>query len=203
MRKILIFFIIVLTCNAGDGFASVDCPFLPAFQSMRKQLDTMPVLTAISTLQKYFVENENPQACELFEINRLLGQRESPLIKLKLGAKEIAAQVVFRCNEFDPVTAQCQSPMNDDTVHYFSNGAVPLPFPEKNTPYRVISELPATQLIGLYQTSLASALDGKPARRLGDAAVNKWRQSNDANVLFAIYKTQGPWRYRKAVWYFK
>ena len=194
--------IAALLC-ATTVFAQDDCPYLPAFKTLRQQLDTMSPIDAVAALQKYAGENDNSSACESFEIDRLLGERETKLIKLAIGGKEIPAQVVFRCKRFDSKTAQCQSPMEDGTTQFAAVGITAMPVPMEGLKFQVVSKLPNAKLIGIYRTSMASALDGKPAKHLGNGPAGKWQSTYKTSALMAIYKTAGPWAYRKAVWYFE
>lgn len=157
---------------------------------------------AVAALQKYVATHDNPEGCELTEIDRLLGEKERSLINLELKEAKIPAQIVFRCNRFDPRTAQCQSPMEDGTAHGIATGISPKPFPSAGSAFRVTSKLPAAKLVGLYRIALSDALDSKTASRLGSSNTGKWQPTRTTSALIAIYKTKGPWAYRKAVWYF-
>jgi hypothetical protein len=98
----------VLLCSVAGALAQEGCPYLPEFEPLRKQLDTLSALDAVAALQKYVAEHDNPEGCELTEIDRLLGERDTALVKRVLGTREIPAQLVYRCNDFSTKTAQCQ-----------------------------------------------------------------------------------------------
>jgi hypothetical protein len=185
--------------------AGSDCPYLPEFKSLQKQLENLPALDAVVALQKFVLEHENPEGCEYAEIDSLLQEREVTLIRLAIGGGEKPAQVVYRCDEFDPTTAQCRSPMEDGTARPLSAGVVPMTSPPAGSAYRITSAIPASELVGIYQVTLSDALNGKPAVRIGKESTGKWNRPrrNTSVALMAVYKTQGPWAYRKAVWYFR
>jgi hypothetical protein len=192
-----------LAIGAVGASAQEDRPYLPEFKALRSTLDGMSPLKAVQALQDYVVHHENPEGCELDEIDRLLAEREPKLVSLSISGKKIPAQVVYRCNEFDPKTAQCRSPWEDGTAHPMSTGIALMPTPEAGTPYRVAGRLPSAKPVGLYCASLADALDGKAATPVGNTGRGTWRVPAQAAALIAIYRTRGPWDYRKAVWYFE
>lgn len=197
------FLVILVACAATAATAQDTCPYLPEFKVLRPKLDAMPLADAVAALQSYVAEHDSPNACEYFEIDRLLSDRETKLVKLVFGGKELPAQLVFRCDRFNPKTAQCQSPMEDGTAQYADVGVVPTTVLNGRTAFEVVSNLPGAHLQALYRTSISNALDGRPAKRLGNVPLGKWRASHEISVLIAIYRTTGPWAYRKAVWYFQ
>lgn len=178
------------------------CPFLPAFKKLAKQLDSMSPQVAVLALEKYVVENDNPEACELFEVNKLLAEREQKLIHLTINGKAIPPQMVFRCNQFNQATSQCQSPMEDTTAHMASNGIVPAAMPVAGTEYKIESALPNANLISVYQMTLGNISQGKRGKRVADKAISRWLVAKDTSVLIAVFQSKGAWQYRKAVWYF-
>lgn len=192
---------VVLACSAAHVFAQDTCPYLPAFKVLRNKLDSMSPLQAAKALQSYAANNNNPENCEYMELDRNLAARESMLVKMVSGGRDTPAQVVFRCNDFNPKTAQCQSPLEDGTVHAMPVGK-PSVQPQSGAAYRIASQLPAATLHAIYRTSQSDALDGRPAARLGMHSQGKWSAMPPSTVLIAIYKTKGPWAYRKVVWYF-
>lgn len=205
MKTLLsILFAAVLAIGAVGASAQEGCPYLPEFKALRSKLDAMSAQKAVQALQDYVVHHENPEACELDDIDRLLSEREPRLVSLVIGSKKIPAQVVYRCNEFDPITAQCRSPWEDGTAHPMSAGIALMPAPAAGTSYRVAERLPSAKLVGLYRISLADALDGKAATAIiAKKGQTSWRPVSGAIAFIAIYKTDGPWAYRKAVWYFE
>ena len=193
----------LVLCFASDARAQGKCPYLPEFSALQTQIKNITAPNAVIALEKYLAAHENGQACELVEIDRLLSIKEIALIKLTAANSEIHPHSVYRCNEFNPKTAQCQSPMEDGTAHPMSAGITFTPVAAPRTAMRIVSSLPTAQLIGLYQTTLTSALDGKAAKRLPHSATVYWKTRHQESILIAIYKTTGPWAYRKAVWYFQ
>jgi len=195
---------LLLACAACTRPAAVEeggCPYLPQFIELRPKLAGLPPAKAAAALQAYSATHENPQACEATEIDRLLGDLEKQLFVLVSGEQRLAAQVVFRCNQFDSQSARCDSPMADGTSHPLSFGIQPLPGPAgPNLQFQ--SEQPGAELIGIYQIALGDALDGKAATSLGNVSPVAVPASSQDSALIAIYRTTGPWRYRKVVWYF-
>lgn len=194
---------LLMVCSSASALAQEKCHYQPAFATLQQQLPTMPAPEASKALQKYFVEHENAQACELTQIERLLDGKEIELIKLSSGNTTLKPHSFFHCNQFNPKTAQCQSPMEDGTAHPMQANLAFKPLPTPAATMRLTSDLPGAKLIGIYQTTLAAALDGKPAKPLPLGDTIKWKAGRSGGVLIAIYKTTGPWAYRKSVWYFQ
>jgi hypothetical protein len=196
---------VVLACNAAGVFAQDVCPYLPAFKALRGQLDNMSALDAAKALQAYASNNDNPENCEYMELDRALAARERKLVKLVSGGRDTPAHAVFRCNEFNPKTAQCQSPLEDGTAQLGESGVTPAAAPKPGASYDIISLLPSATLHAVYRTSLSDALNGRAAKKVGIHSRGKWYSMPPSTVLIAIYKTKaikGPWAYRKVVWYF-
>ena len=65
------------------------------------------------------------------------------------------------------------------------------------------SEVPGTQLMGVYRASLPELIDGKTATRLEITGntVDLGQMGKNA-VLIIIFRAPAPWIYRKLVWYF-
>ena len=199
-----VFLFLALSIGSGPTLALDQdaCPFLPAFKKLAAQLDSMPAQAAVLALEKYAVENDNPEGCELFEVNKLLAEREQKLIHLTINGKSIPPQMVFRCNQFNKTTSQCQSPMEDTTAHMVSNGINPAAMPMAGTGYQIESALPNANLISVYQMTLGDISRGKRGKRVVDKANGRWLATKDTSVLIAVFKSKGTWNYRKAVWYF-
>ncbi len=145
---------VMVMCYAGSALAQDKCTYLPAFAALQAQNQRIAAPSAAIALEKYVADHENAQGCELAEIDRLLSIKEIALIKLTTANTEIHPHSVYRCNEFNPKTAQCQSPMGDTTAHPVSAGITFIPAPAPGTAIRIVSSLPAAQLVGRYQTTL-------------------------------------------------
>lgn len=142
------------------------------------------------------------KSCEYSEIDRLLAIEEAKLFQFIAEGTKQTAQVVYRCNQFDPRTARCESPLEDNTAHPFSSGISPLTIPDGKQ-IKFISALPRANLAAVYRVSLADALDGKSATLLSSGTETIAFPSSAKNIaLIAIYTTQDTWRYRKAIWYY-
>lgn len=182
--------------------AQDECAYLPAFQKLLTQLPILSPSQAAVALAGYVSSHENPENCEYSEIDRLLAGQEVKLFGFVAGNTRQDAQVVYRCNQFDPRTARCESPMMDETAHPFSAGIPSLAMPDTRR-IKLITELPGATLAAIYRVSLANALDGKVATLLSSGKSEiSFPSSTKGMALIAIYKTSGPWRYRKVVWYF-
>lgn len=178
------------------------CTYLPEFQALSAQLSQQPAGKAAAALTRYIADHENLENCEYTEIDRMLAAQEAQLFRVLADKTDLKAQIVYRCNQFDPRTANCDSPMQDNTAHPFSAGISPLAVPDTRK-IKVVSELPGATLQAIYQISLADAIDGKSATLLSSKKSELLLISGkNGFALMAIYKTTGPWRYRKIVWYF-
>lgn len=183
--------------------AAVPCPVLPEFKRATGAAARLPAARAASTLEAYAATHENPEACEAFELDRRLGLIEARLFVLRHGEKRVAAQLVARCNEFDPTTARCSSPMEDGTARPAALGVKPLsevlsgPLEFEN------SRNGTSSLLGVYVIRLSDAVDGRAATPVqpvgGELRLPRGLQNF---ALMAVFKTEGAWRFRKAVWYF-
>lgn len=178
------------------------CPYLPAFKALREKLKAQSAIEAVATIEAYAATNENPEGCELAEIDRLLAEREKTLFHLRAEKQDLLAQVVLRCNEFDRRTGMCQGPMMDATAHPHSQAISPLAVVTETL--SLVSDMGTARLVGVYRISLKDALDGKAAThiRLTKGRFTLPGKGKD-QVLMAIYQTAGPWRFRKAIWYFR
>jgi hypothetical protein len=196
--------VVTFICLAANVSAQDNCPYSLEFKSLRGTLTAFSTLEAVNRLQVFAEKNKSPEHCEAVAIDQALGERERLLIKLSSkGSKESPAHVVFRCDVFNSKTAQCQSPMEDGTAHPNLNEKVIVPLPiQKSGAFEIVSQLPDAKLYAVYLTTLSHALDGKPAKPLSVRSGVKWSTVSPSTVLIAIYKTNAPWAYRKAVWYF-
>ncbi|WP_338846087.1 hypothetical protein V8J88_20340 [Massilia sp. W12] len=192
-----------LSCAPPLAQAQAQCAYQPAFKTLQQQLPSLSSAQSIQALQQFYAANENAQPCEVARIEQLLDDQETALIRLHMGSVARKPQRLLRCNQFTAKTAQCQSPYEDNTAHPLQNNLRFTPWPAPPHVLRLQVDLPQAKLIGVYQTTLAAALDGKPAKRLGAATQIKLREAEKNLVLIAIYKTPGPWAYRKLVWYFE
>lgn len=192
----LVFLLLSACAKAEDT-----CNYLPEFQEVRKTLPALPAMEKVSALEKYYTDYENPLSCEMFKIFDLLNEYEKPLFKLQSSNSDIDSQQVTRCNRFDDKTAQCSSPMQDTTAHHHTDS---VGIPDQGVmQFSLTSAFKKAKLLGVYTIPNADILDGKPATRL---TLDNNRFTLDTSkkhfVLIAIYKTDGPWDYRKAVWFF-
>ncbi len=197
------FVALILICSANSAQATQTCRYLPTFGALQQQLPQLNAQQAVTALQKYLLEHDNAQSCELAEIERQLDAKEIEMIKLSADGIALRPHHIYRCNEFNPRTAQCQSPFEDGTAHPLQVNLQFKPLARPTTALQLSDTLVEAKLIGLYRTSLAAALDGKAAKPLPKNIAIKWKASSTDSILIAIYKTSGPWGYRKAVWYFQ
>jgi len=163
----------------------------------------MTARQASAALESYAATHGNPEGCEAADLDRRLGEAERELFLLRRrDQRSLLAQAVYRCNEFDPVTAACRSPMEDGTAHPMSAGIASLALPPGQA-FTVVGERNGAKLQSVYIVSLADALDGRPATRVKMQNGSATLPAGAKDVaLTAIFKTNGPWRYRKAIWYF-
>lgn len=192
-----------LACLTPAAMAQTQCSYQATFLSLQQQLPSLPTAQGILALQRFYAENENAQFCELARIEELLDSKEAALVSLRQGSAELKPQHLMRCNLFNGKTAQCQSPYEDLTAHPRQNNLNFKPWPVPTQALRLKVDLPQAKLLAVYHTTLAAALDGKPAKRLSTSPQFNWQGKSKNEVLIAIYKTPGPWAYRKLVWYFE
>jgi hypothetical protein len=195
--------VIVVGIAAGvPAVCGAECPYLPAYTKMSNSIQRLPPAPAAAALEKYTQNHENPEACELIEIDRKLGELERHLFALTARRKHVKPQVVYRCNKFDSVTARCDGPMADGTAHFLGFGIAPLSS-RPTERVSITTERRGAAFQAAYSTSLRDILDGKAAVRLqtGDGMVTLPGDMRNM-VLIAIFKTDGLWQFRKVVWYF-
>jgi hypothetical protein len=179
-----------------------ECPYLPEFRQVEQDVRGLSPVQAAAEWDRYLLQHENPAFCEAADVDRRLGELERDLFLIVTDGQRIPCQLVLRCNQFDPVTAQCRGPMEDGTTGPLSPG-VGTPLSGTHEPFAIVSSLPGTTVEGLFVTSMGDALDGRPATRLSMDLSAVTLSSGARNViLMAIYRTTGSWAYRKAVWYF-
>jgi hypothetical protein len=58
---------------------------LAAFETLQRQLPALAPAQALTALERYSLDNENPAACESFEIARLMSDQEVRLVFLDDG----------------------------------------------------------------------------------------------------------------------
>lgn len=202
MRAFWAYPLLMLSAGLATPAVSDTCPYLPAYRQLQSTLPGMTARQASSALESYAATHDNPEGCEAADLDRRLDEAERTLFSLRLqDQRRLPAQAVYRCNEFDPVTAACWSPMEDGTAHPTSAGIAPLAPPAQA--FTVGSERQGAKLQSVYVVSLADAVDGRPATRVKLQGGSATLPAGAKDVaLIAIYKTKGPWRYRKAIWYF-
>lgn len=203
MRTFWICALLMLSACVATPAVSDTCPYLPAYRQLQSTLPGMTAAQASTALESYAATHDNPEGCEAADLDRRLGDAERALFSLRTqDQRRLPAQAVYRCNEFDPATATCRSPMEDGTAHPMSAGIAPFA-PPPAPALAVASERKGATLQSVYIVSLADALDGRPATRLTLQAGSTTLPAGARDLaLIAIFKTKGPWRYRKAVWYF-
>jgi hypothetical protein len=170
MKTVVRFVATLITCVIMTACASAQhgCTYSPEFTDLRSTLAMLSTLEAAKKLQAFAAKNKNPSNCEAMAIDQALGEQERLLVKLATkGGNESPAHVVFRCNVFNPKTAQCQSPLEDGTAHPNLDGKTMAPLSiEKSGAFEIVSQLPDARLHAVYITPLGHALDGKPAKPL-------------------------------------
>lgn len=194
---------LVLAMSAAPAIAGSDtCPFLPEYRKLRATLSKLPAAQAAAALEQYSATHDNPEGCEAADIDRRLAPLEAGQFLATHGRQSRTADVVFRCNQLDAASGRCTSPMEDGTAHV--DGVVKTRrgrFPDRAV--SLASRRPDARLIGVYLTTLPDVIDGKPPSvQPPTAEVSVPTTKHGGRVLMAIYETGGPWRYRKAVWYF-
>lgn len=177
-------------------------PFLPQFEAMRGTIAQAPPSEALQLLYAYFANpaNENPAACEAFEIERLIGERERRLVALDIqGRAPLHPDTAYHCTRFVRRTTQCNGVVADDTGHIDAlptQNATPAPFVAQ-----LRSALPGAWLIGVYRATLGDGFLERPARRL-DACKPITMTPKPGDVLIALYFAPAPYKVRKLVWHF-
>ena len=156
------------------------CAYLPAFQALSAQLPSLSPSQAAAALSRYVASHDNPENCEYSEIDRLLTEQETKLFRFFADETRQDAQMVYRCNQFDPRTARCDSPMADNTAHPFNAGISPLAIPDSKR-ITFVSALPGATLAAIYKVTLADALDW------GDE--NPQFSQTKVNVVFVLFLT--------------
>jgi hypothetical protein len=188
--------------TADPAQASEACDASPAWRALRHRLPDMKPSAAVRAVQRHVAFRPKPQPCELAQIDRALDPVERSLVVLQAGTRRLPAQAVFRCEAIDPGTAQCRGPVPDATLDpaRVAIATADLPAATSGLDY----QLPQARLTAVYRIGLADALEGKPATRL-DPAKGGFMLMKDGTdwILIAIIEAKGPWRYRKAVWYFR
>jgi len=202
MRAFRVYPLLMLSAGLSMPAIGDTCPYLPAYRQLQSKLPGMSARQASAALESYAATHDNPEGCEAADLDRRLGEAERELFSLRFqDQRRLPAQAVYRCNDFDPMTTACRSPMEDGTAHPLSAGIAPLAPPTQA--FTVDSERQGVKLQSIYVVSLADAVDGRPAKRVKLQGGSATLPSGAKDVaLIAIYRTKGPWRYRKALWYF-
>ena len=180
--------------------AAAGCPYLPEFVALQAELPKLSPADVSDRLTQYASQYVNPEGCEGAEIERLLTEAESQLFHLAYADTRPAAQLVFRCDEWDPKTTRCQGPVEDGTANPSNIGLTALKMPTSDL--KLESDMKNAKLLGVYVLALADALDGKPARKLSDGSTFALPAGSKDVAVVAVYQVDGTWKYRKAVWYF-
>ncbi|MBL8574105.1 MAG: hypothetical protein JNM13_10550 [Hyphomicrobiaceae bacterium] len=178
--------------RADDG-----CPMSPARDKIMRDATGLAAAEAIARLE-LLLRADRIKTCEAIAIDRAVARAEASLIGLRTASGVLPAQAVFHCGRFDPAVGSCDGLVGDGTAQPLSAGLSPLPVPGDKVVLDV--RLSDASLIGLFRTSPADLLDGKPAAVLGTAA--REIEARAGTIVFAVFETKGAWRYRKAVWYF-
>jgi hypothetical protein len=181
------------------------CPYLPQFKELEKKLHGMAPAAALRALARYEADpnNENPEACESFALDKLMSEREMKLVFLARGKTRLHAQSVFHCDDLIEGTTKCNGVFEDGTAHPLSGGIRPRRI-EDTVKLRIRSALPDARLDGVYLAPVAGLLDGKAATRI-DATAGEITLASPPSLtaVIAIFRAPAPWRYRKLVWYFE
>jgi hypothetical protein len=190
---------------AGDAGKAGACPYLPQFKALERKIARKPPEAGLAEIARYQADanNENPDACESFALDKLMSEREKKLVFLAHGKTRLYAQSAFHCDALYEGTTQCNGVFEDGTAHPLSGGIRPRHL-EGTARLRIESALPDAQLDGVYLVPIGDLLDGKPATRL-DAPAGEITLAppQGLTALVAIFRAPAPWRYRKLVWYFE
>lgn len=205
MRSTLWMFALGVACLlSGHAWAAgPQCPYLPQYQRLQKQIAPLAPEAALSRLYTYSAdpENENPAACEAIDIDRAMSEREIALVALSGGGRRLPPRSVFHCDVLDFRTSNCNGIVADGTGQPDTTRILPAGRPTFFSG-RIESRLPQARLIGLYRTSLAAVQAGKPPTKITPGGSVSIRPKADGTVLIAIFTAPKPWHYRKVVWYF-
>jgi len=197
-------FCLVVACLPAPAWAQAapECPYLPAFEALARQIPSLAPDAALTALERYSLSNENPVACESIEIASLMSDQERRLVFLKSGGALVPAQASYRCSRLTGATLGCNGAVADGTSMPLSAGIKPLDRPVRPR-VAIVSETGRLTLRGAFTISLSRLVDGHPPTKLphrgGEVAT---RSFSAGSVLIAIFKGADPWRYRKLVWYF-
>lgn len=122
IRQWLVGIAVALVSCAGRTASAQDaaCPYLPQFETLRSTVKNEPPLQSLPRLYAYLADpaNENPAACEPFEIERLIGEREIAMVTLAVeGRAPLHPDRAYHCDRIDPRTTRCDGMVADDTGH--------------------------------------------------------------------------------------
>ncbi|MET0247767.1 MAG: hypothetical protein ABW182_13535 [Sphingomonas sp.] len=186
------------TASAQDAA----CPYLPQFETLRSTVENEPPLQSLPRLYAYLADpaNENPAACEPFEIERLIGEREIAMVTLAVeGRAPLHPDRAYHCDRIDPRTTRCDGMVADDTGH---SDQLPKAGPISGRFVGSIrTTLPGTRLIGVYRARLGDNFNARPAIRL-DPRRPVSMTARPGDVLIAVFTAPAPFKLRKLVWYF-
>lgn len=201
IRYVAVAFLLAILARASPAEAQA-CPFLPQFETLRASIAHAPPADALPVLYAYFADpaNENPAACESFEIERLIGAQERALVTLAIaGRGPIPPDAAYHCDRFDPRTTQCDGLVADDTGH--TDGLQPSTQVIGRFAGRIRSALPGARLIGVYRATLGDDFRRRPAPRLSTRP-SFAATVRSGDVLIALFAAPAPFKVRKLVWYF-
>lgn len=200
-------FLLCLLLFVGKNLlAQENCPSMSGFAQLQEKIIGISAEKQIAILNKYLTDADFIAACQTDKIEAILDKLEKPNFTLSddLNKHRFSPQIVIRCNQFNPVNGQCSAPNADDTMRYhLTEKPHFLAVPEQNADWQFSTNLKGYKLIAVYQASMQSA--SSRAQRLSSKIKSSslWPATEKKHVLTAIYKTSGPWRYRKIVWYFE
>jgi len=193
------------SAHAAGKAGTVACPYLPQFKELKRNIEGMPPAAALTALHRYEADpnNDNPEACEAFALDRLMSERERKLVFLASGKTKFFAQAAFRCDAILQGTTKCNGVFEDGTAHPLSGGSRPRRLKD-TLKLRIESALPDAQLAGVYLATISGLLDGEPATQI-DSTAGEITLKPPASLIavIAIFRAPPPWSYRKLVWYFE
>jgi hypothetical protein len=196
---------LLMLAATGSAAAREGCAQRPDYQRLRQSLKYTSGEKTMAGLEGYAASQGKLGRCESSDIDRRLGALEPALFAYASATRRVDAQAVFRCNDIEPATARCIDPP-DDAAARPSSGSLRRLRSRPISPVLLVTTRRQTALQAVYVTSIAQALAGQPAMALplvnGRITLPTADELPGALMLIGIYQSGGPWRYRKAVWYF-
>jgi hypothetical protein len=192
--------VVVLVALLRAGAAHAAFPFLPQHAKLEATLRAASHTEALHALYAYAADpgNENPAACEAFDLDRQIGKHEAALVALvAIGHAPLHPATVFHCRTAEPRTTLCNGVVADDTVR----PGVVLPLTRGRYTARLHSRLPRARLLGLYVTTLKDAFAARPVRRVEAGREITIAARPHGTVLIALFSASAPFKVRKFVWY--